>query len=205
MKNPIVIVSIASIVALSIAAIAFAASGDGSRPDSEAPGLGGGAASGACPAIDFPGISDEERERCYGLDSPGGGAASPDSPVTNDPSSPLTPADNELPALPDDRRTEPAPIEGLEVLTLESFPPQYVLHVQAGLPSGCAERYGNEVVRAGDVITVTVLNTMPADANVACTMIYGIYDFNLGLGSDFESGVTYTVAVNGQEIDFTAQ
>jgi hypothetical protein len=226
MKKPVLIAGIASVVALAVIAIALAASGGGSDNDSN----GGSVAGGACPAIDFPGISDEDRERCYGLDSPGGdvnaggGAAgnscpaigvpgvtdreredcyNQDSPGSGAP--PLDQSGGKLPALPDDRRAVEAPIDGLDVLTLESFPPQYVLHVQAGLPSGCAERYGSEVERVGDVITVTVLNTIPADGNVACTAIYGFYDFNLPLGSEFVSGVTYTVQVNDQETTFTAQ
>lgn len=241
MKNSMIIAGGAAIVALAIAAIAFAASGDDSDPNW---GAGGGGAAGACPAEDFPGISDEERERCFDLDSPGGGvvgspgdnaaggacpaedvpgisqeerercfdqdspgsgAPSPDDPVSNEDTPQAPPSDSKLPALPDDRRAVEAPIDGLDVLTLESFPPQYMLHVQAGLPSGCAEQYGSEVERVDDVITVTVLNTIPADENVACTMIYGMYEFNLNLGSDFESGETYRVKVNDQEITFTAQ
>jgi len=224
MRTPILIAGVGAVVALSLAAFAFAASDDN---DSDS-GVGGGA--DACPAIDFPGISDEERERCYGLDSPGdvadsdgnaAGSSCPaedvpgvtdeerercfqqDSPGTGAPPPDLS--GPKLPVLPDDRRAVEAPIDGLDILTLESFPPQYMLNVQAGLPSGCAERYGSEVERVDDVITVTVLNTLPADENVACTMIYGMYEVNLPLGSDFVSGETYSVIVNGQEISFTAQ
>lgn len=201
MKRPIIIASVAAIVALVVIAFAFAATGNDDSPRVEnpplptAPGGGdlgdsdGGLAAGSCPAEDVPGISQEERERCFDLDSPGGGA----------------PSGTKLPALPDDRRAVEAPIDGLDVLTLESFPPQYMLHVQAGLPNGCAERYGSEVERVGDAITVTVLNTIPADETVACTAIYGMYEVNLSLGSDFESGATYTVKVNDQETTFTAQ
>jgi hypothetical protein len=197
MKNPIIIAGAAAIVALVVIAAAFAFSGGDDSPTIENPPLptasGGGGAAGSCPAEDVPGISQEERERCFDLDSPSNSATPPE------------PSDGKLPGLPDDRRAVEAPIDGLEVLTLESFPPQYTLHVQAGLPSGCAERYGSEVERVRDVITVTVLNTIPADGNVACTAIYGMYEFNMGLGSDFESGQTYTVVVNDKEITFTAQ
>lgn len=198
MKNPIIIAGVAAVVALAVIGLAFAFSGDDESPSVESPPLptasGGGGAAGSCPAEDVPGISQEERKRCFDLDSPGSGAPPPDAT-----------SDTKLPGLPDDRRAVEAPIDGLEVLTLESFPPQYTLHVQAGLPSGCAERYGSEVERVGDVITITVLNTIPADDNVACTAIYGMYEFNMGLGSDFEPGQTYTVVVNDQEITFTAQ
>jgi hypothetical protein len=206
MKKPIIVAGVAAVIALAVIAGAFAFSGDDESPSVEnPPGSSGGGAAGACPAADVPGISQEERERCFEQDSPGGGAPSPDDTVTDDPSQPQVPADTKLPALPDDRRAVEAPIDGLEVLTLELSPPQYVLKVQAGLPSGCAERYGSEAERVDDVITVAVLNTIPADENVACTMIYGMYEFNLSLGSDFESGKTYTVVVNDEEVTFTAQ
>jgi hypothetical protein len=107
--------------------------------------------------------------------------------------------------LPSDRKAVEAPIDGLDVFVLESFPPQYVVNVQAGLPSGCAEAYRHKVSRDGNVITIDVLNTMPADDDVVCTMIYGTYELNINLGSDFESGETYTVQVNDQEIEFVAQ
>jgi hypothetical protein len=92
----------------------------------------------------------------------------------------------------------------VEVLTLESFPPQYVVRIQAGLPSGCAERYTHEVTRNGNLVQIVVLNSLP-DAAQACTMIYGMYELNVNLGSDFTSGQTYTVRVNEREVTFRAQ
>jgi hypothetical protein len=107
-------------------------------------------------------------------------------------------------AVPDDRRTVEAPIDGLDVRVLESSPPRYMLNVKAGLPSGCAMQHSHAVSRAGDAITVTVLNSMPT-GNPICTMIYGTYELNINLGSDFESGRTYTVRVNDKVTTFTAQ
>ena len=105
---------------------------------------------------------------------------------------------------PDARQTLPAPIDGLDVVVLESSPPQYRLVVKAGLPSGCAQRHSHAVSRAGETITVAVLNSLPA-GDPACTMIYGMYELNVDLGSDFRSGVTYTVRVNDAVTTFTAQ
>lgn len=98
----------------------------------------------------------------------------------------------------------PAPIDRLDVRILESAPPRYVLNVLAGLPSGCAQKGTHTVDRTGDAITVTVLNSMPA-GNPVCTMIYGTYELNIDLGTDFKRGVTYTVVVNDQKTTFTAQ
>lgn len=106
--------------------------------------------------------------------------------------------------LPSGRNPEPAPIDGLDVLTLESFPPQYMLHVKAGLPSGCAEPLSHRIAgRQGNVIEVEVLNSLPA--NAICTAIYGMYEININLGSDFTSGQSYSVRVNDQEVTFRAQ
>jgi hypothetical protein len=99
-----------------------------------------------------------------------------------------------------------APIDELEVLTLESFPPQYNVRIVSGLPSGCAQFDKAEITgRSGNEITIHVTNIMPDDPNIACTAIYGTHESFVGLGSDFVSGQTYTARVNDKSIDFTAQ
>jgi hypothetical protein len=124
------------------------------------------------------------------------------SAVERGPSSPSSSA--EPPSSSTERKEVPAPIDGLEVRVLESNPPQYLLSVKAGLPSGCAQRNRHETRREADAITVTVLNWMPA-GSPPCTMIYGSYDVNINLGSDFRSGITYTVSVNDKKTTFVAQ
>jgi hypothetical protein len=111
---------------------------------------------------------------------------------------------SELPALPAGTNRVGAPIDGLDVAVMESFPVQYLLQIKAGLPSGCAQKAGYEAKRSGNTITVKVYNSMPSGA-VACTMIYGMYDLNLNLGSDYQAGQTYTVVVNDQKTTFKAQ
>jgi hypothetical protein len=76
--------------------------------------------------------------------------------------------------------------------------------VLAGLPSGCAQPAGHNISRLGDRIEVKVYDSMPRGA-VACTMIYGTYELNIDLGSDFQSGRTYTVQVNDRQRTFGAQ
>ena len=105
---------------------------------------------------------------------------------------------------PSGRQAAPAPIDGLDVRVLESNPPQYVLSVRAGLPSGCAERNRHEVERVAETITVTVLNWMPT-GNPICTMIYGSYELSINLGSDFRPGTTYSVSVNDKRTAFVAR
>ncbi|HYE85057.1 MAG TPA: hypothetical protein VEA16_01790, partial [Vicinamibacterales bacterium] len=94
-----------------------------------------------------------------------------------------------------ERREVAAPIDSVDVRILESSPPQYMLHVKAGLPSGCAEKNRHDVQRAGETISVSVLNWVPA-GDPPCTAIYGSYELNINLGSDFRRGTTYTVTVN---------
>jgi hypothetical protein len=116
------------------------------------------------------------------------------SAVERGPSSPSSPG----------RVAVAAPIDGLDVRVLESNPPQYMLNVKAGLPSGCAERNRHETRREADAITVTVLNWMPA-GSPPCTMIYGSYELNINLGGDFRAGTTYSVSVNDKRTTFVAQ
>jgi hypothetical protein len=100
-----------------------------------------------------------------------------------------------------------APIESADLLIRESFPPQDALEIVSGLPSGCARFSRIEVTRRDDAsIDVEVWNTVPADDDVVCTMIYGTARNTVELGTDFESGRTYEVRVNDeQSLSFTAQ
>ncbi len=100
--------------------------------------------------------------------------------------------------------TKPAPIDHLNVNTVGSNPVQYVVHIVAGLQGGCASPASHQVYRHGDVIDITVLNNVPAPDQI-CTAIYGQYELNINLGSDFASGHTYTVNVNDKTTTFTAQ
>jgi hypothetical protein len=102
------------------------------------------------------------------------------------------------------RQEVPAPIDGVGVRVLESNPPQYMLNVRAGLPGGCAQKNRHEMQRAAEAITVNVLNWMPT-GNPPCTMIYGSYEVNINLGSDFQRGTTYSVSVNDKRTTFVAQ
>jgi hypothetical protein len=105
--------------------------------------------------------------------------------------------------VPPDQTLAPAPIESIDVSATLSLPPQYVAHIVAGLPGGCAEPAAHNVWRGGNTITIDVLNFMPSGDQV-CTDIYGTYPVDVNLGSDFVSGETYTVDANGTVATFTA-
>jgi hypothetical protein len=99
-----------------------------------------------------------------------------------------------------------APIEQLEITVAESFPEQYFAAIVSGLPSGCEQFESLETERDGDTIRIRIWNTAPPKgALVACTLIYGYVDHNVALGTDFDSGRTYTVVVNDVTTTFEAQ
>lgn len=99
----------------------------------------------------------------------------------------------------------PAPIDGLTINIAESFPPQYMLLVESGLPNGCATFGTYDVKRDGDTISVSVTNYVPAEQTIACDMSYGTVETTVDLGSDFEPGTEYVVLVNDKSTMFTAQ
>lgn len=95
---------------------------------------------------------------------------------------------------PPGRTLVPAPIDQLDVLVRESAPPVVTVRIRAGLPSGCARQDSHTASVAGDVVTITVLNSMPS-GNPICTAIYGTYELSVDV-SGLASGRTYTVRVN---------
>ena len=110
------------------------------------------------------------------------------------------------PTLPEGMVKVPAPIESVQLVIAESYPPQYFVHVVAGLPNGCVKFHDYEETRSGNVITIAVTNLEPAPSEpVACAAIYLTHEFSVPLGVDFEPGETYTVRVNNVTESFIAQ
>ena len=108
--------------------------------------------------------------------------------------------------VPADMVKVPAPIESVEIIIAESYPPQYFVHVVSGLPNGCVEFYGYEESRSGNAVTITVTNLEPAPSEpVACAAIYLTHETSVPLGTDFRPGETYTVKVNEAVETFVAQ
>ncbi|MCZ6789897.1 MAG: hypothetical protein O7D33_08195 [Chloroflexi bacterium] len=94
----------------------------------------------------------------------------------------------------------PAPIESVELLIMESFPPQYSLVVVSGLPNACVSFAGYRLERGGDTVSIEMLNWRPADPGVICAQVYGTTETRIPLGSDFDPDTTYTVDVNGEKV-----
>lgn len=114
---------------------------------------------------------------------------------------------------PEPTRTVPADmiktlavIESVSIRVAESYPPQYFVDVAVGLPNACVEFYGYEEDRDGTTITVTVYNLEPSPSSqVACAEVYTTHEFVVALGTDFQSGETYTLNVNQTVTTFVAQ
>ena len=97
-----------------------------------------------------------------------------------------------------------APIEEVQVRIAESFPPQIFVYIRGGLADGCTTFHEEKVERSGNIISINVTTQRPKDA--VCTQVYGTFERNVALGSDFTSGVTYTVNVNdAKPVAFVAQ
>jgi inhibitor of cysteine peptidase len=97
----------------------------------------------------------------------------------------------------------PAPIHEVSVSIAESFPPQVMVYFKGGLPSGCTSFNGLKVERSGNTININV--TIQRPKNAICTQIYGYFEQNVNLGSDFVSGQTYTINVNDWTTSFVMQ
>jgi hypothetical protein len=216
--KPVFLIAAALVAVLGVAAIAVAATGGGDSDDSAQviptptvetpiptePNGGPGTTPGdptVGPGTPIPTEPDGGPGTTPGDDP----TAGPDTPIPSEPPFTVTPAPAQ-PTLPAGRYAEAAPIDGLDVRVAESFPPQYFLNVQAGLPSGCAQQYTHSFTRSGNVIEVEVLNSFP-EGGTFCTAIYGMYEVNIALGSDFVSGQTYTISVNAgaAKTEFVAQ
>jgi hypothetical protein len=103
-------------------------------------------------------------------------------------------------------KIEPAPIDNLELIIRETFPPQYAIKITSGLPSGChqfdkAEPDGWR----GNTLVIRVTNIAPDDPDVACDALYRFVETVVELGTDFVPGQRITVQVNDKSLRFTAQ
>ena len=97
-----------------------------------------------------------------------------------------------------------APIDDVVVNIAESDPPQYFLEITSGLPDACHTFDRVETERSGTEITVTVINRV-VTGDVMCAQVYGTETNSVALGTDFDTGVTYTVRVNDETLTFTAE
>jgi len=97
-----------------------------------------------------------------------------------------------------------APVHELDIKFAESFPVQVFLYVKGGLSDGCTTFHSTEIKsRSGNSIKVEV--TVERPKGKFCPAVYTYFEKNLNLGTDFNSGETYTVTVNDKSIVFVMQ
>ena len=97
----------------------------------------------------------------------------------------------------------PAPIHEVQVNIAESFPPQVFVYIKGGLADGCTTFNALTTERSGNTINITVTTQRPKKA--ICTQVYGFFEKNVALGSDFTSGETYIINVNDETTSFVMQ
>ena len=88
-----------------------------------------------------------------------------------------------------------APIHEVQISVAESFPEQIFVHITGGLADSCTVFHDLTIERTGNTVKIEVTTERPKDA--ICAQVYGFFEENVNLGSDFTSGQTYTVDVNG--------
>ena len=98
-----------------------------------------------------------------------------------------------------------APIDVAEVIVADNAESDYLLRVVSGLPNGSA-KYDNMHVNVGAaVITVSVMNTIPEDVRVACTLEYGSHDRAVEL-QGLETATDYEIIINSAtNLTFTTE
>jgi hypothetical protein len=95
-----------------------------------------------------------------------------------------------------------APIHDVEIWADNSSLPQYFADVVSGEPNSCVRFDSYTVTSAGNTIRIEVLNIEYLSGS--CAEIYSYVNHTIPLGSDFVSGVNYTVEVNDVMETFVA-
>jgi inhibitor of cysteine peptidase len=88
-----------------------------------------------------------------------------------------------------------APIHEVQVNIAESYPEQIFVYIKGGLADSCTTFHDLETERIDNTINIEVTTERPRDA--VCAQVYGYFEKNVNLGSDFIRGETYIVNVNG--------
>ena len=96
-----------------------------------------------------------------------------------------------------------APIHDVSVRIAESYPPQVFVYIKGGLTDSCTTFNEIKRERQENTINITVTTQRPKDA--VCAQVYGYFEKNVALGSEFVSGQTYFVKVNDRAITFVMQ
>ncbi|MBN2075879.1 MAG: hypothetical protein JW762_10040 [Dehalococcoidales bacterium] len=97
-----------------------------------------------------------------------------------------------------------APIHEVDIRIAESYPPQVLVYIKGGLADACTTFDEVMIKRKTDTdIYIEVTVRRPKDR--MCAQVYGYFEKNVNLGTDFESNETYTVTVNDYQTTFVMQ
>jgi len=96
-----------------------------------------------------------------------------------------------------------APIHEVQVNIAESYPPQVLVYIKGGLADSCTTFRELDAERSGNTVNITVTTQRPRVA--ICAQVYGFFEKNVNLGSDFTSGETYIINVNDKTTSFVMQ
>ena len=88
-----------------------------------------------------------------------------------------------------------APIHDVQISIAESFPEQIFVYIKGGLADSCTTFHELKTERFGKTVKIEVTTKRPR--NAVCAQVYSFFEKNVNLGSDFVSGESYIVDVNG--------
>lgn len=126
-------------------------------------------------------------------------APSTDAPVQNTPGAVETPPPSYAPQ-PEDKNLTPSKVyvEGSDLLVLESYPPQYMLHVAGNLPNPCHNlRIKVNPPDTKNNLMVEVYSVV--DPKMNCIEMIKAFDASVRLDVGLAAG-KYAVWVNGEPI-----
>ena len=98
-----------------------------------------------------------------------------------------------------------ARIDSVAIRVAESSPPQYFVDVVSVQSDACVHFAGYDMERDDARITIKVWNEQMSQPDIACATVVNKTETGIPLGSDFQPGTTYEVAVNGETHTFTGQ
>ncbi len=96
-----------------------------------------------------------------------------------------------------------APIHEVQVNIAESYPMQVIIYIKGELTDGCTTFHELTTERSGNTVNITLTTQCPRGA--VCAQVYGYFEKNVNLGSDFNSGETYINNVNDETTSFVMQ
>lgn len=88
-----------------------------------------------------------------------------------------------------------APIHEVKIFVNMSLPEQIFVYIKGGLSDSCTTLHELKTEHIDNTIKITVTTQCPVD--VKCAQVYSYFEENVALGSNFASGKTYIIDVNG--------